>query len=67
MMRAPWLLLLPCACVVGACDADDRPPAEYPVVVDARRAEADLPPPPVFVSTTSGTCDDADTSGCDNR
>jgi hypothetical protein len=65
MTRAGWVLLLPC--LVCACDEDDRPPATYPAVVDARQYAADLPPAPVFVSTTSGTCDDEDMSGCENR
>jgi hypothetical protein len=66
MTQTTWVVLVPCALLLFACDDDQRPPAAYPGVV-AQRADSTVPPPPIFVSTTSGTCDEADTSGCDNR
>ena len=59
---APGALLLPIALVLGACAEEPEVPPASPTAITVSGL-----PPPLYVSTSSGTCDDKDTSGCEVR
>ena len=58
----PGALLLPFALVLGACAEEPEVPPASPTAMTVSGL-----PPPLYVSMTSGSCDDKDASGCEVR
>ena len=58
----PGALLLPVALVLGACAEEPEVPPASPTAMTVSGL-----PPPLYVSMTSGNCDDKDASGCEVR